>query len=75
MVHAQPATTAHRSWLHVAKLWPRNRRRLTGKDLPLLSLWQELLVCQLHATRRTSKLGIQPPLQLFQLLGVTLLEL
>ena len=75
MVHAQPATAAHRSWLHVTKLWPRDRRRLTRKDLPLLSLWQELLVCQLHAPRRTSQLGIQPLLQLFQLLSVTLLEL
>ena len=75
MVHAQPATAAHRSWLHVAKLWPRDRRRLTRKDLPLLSRWQELLVCHLHATRRTSKLGVQPLLQLFQLPCVTLLEL
>ena len=59
----------------MAKLWPRNRRRLTREDLPPLSLWQELLMCQLHATRRTSKLGIQPLLRLFQLPGVTLLEL
>ena len=75
LVHAQPATAAHRRWLHVSKLWPRNRRRLTRKDLPLLSRWQELLVCQLHAPRRTSQLSIQPPLQLFQPLVVTLLEL
>ena len=59
----------------MAKLWPRNRRRLTGKHLPLLTLWQELLMGYLHATRRVGQLGIQPPLQLFQLLGVTLLEL
>ena len=59
----------------MAKLWPRNRRRLTGKDLPLLSLWQELLVCQLHAPRRTSQLGIQPLLQPVQLLRMTLLKL
>ena len=75
LVHAQPATAAHRGWLHVTKLWPRDRRRLTRKDLPLLSRWQELLVCHLHATRRTSKLGVQPLLQLFQLPCVTLLEL
>ena len=75
LIHAQPATAAQRSWLHVAKLWPRNRRRLAKEDPPLLSLWQELLVCQLHATRRTSELSIQPLLQLFQLPGVPLLEL
>ena len=75
LVHAQPATTAQRSWLYVTKLWPRNRRRLTRKDLPLLTLWQVLLVCQLHASLRSSQLGIEPPLQLFQLLRMTLLKL
>ena len=59
----------------MTKLWPRDRRRLTRKDLPLLSRWQELLVCQLHAARRTSMLGVQPLLQLFQLPCATLLEL
>ncbi len=75
MTHAQPATAAQRCWLYVTKLWPRDRRKLTREDLPLLTLWHELLVCQLHAPLHSSQLGIQPLRQLLQLLCMTLLEL
>ena len=51
------------------------RRRLTREDLPLLPLWQELLMRDLHAASRISKLIVQPLLQLLQLSRMLLLEL